>query len=90
MIRLVDLLNGTLADYMGCSCKQTVKNVVNGITKDIPKAIVSGYASSDIIDKRRTICDGCPSNKHGVCIECSCVVTFKTTFNNVQCPLNKW
>lgn len=74
---------------MGCGCK-TIKNIVKGVTVSIPKAVISGYATSDVISNRRSICEGCPANKDGTCIECSCVIVLKTVFNDVQCPLNKW
>jgi hypothetical protein len=74
---------------MGCGCK-TIKNIVKGVTVSIPKAVISGYATSDVIANRREICDVCPSNKGGICSECSCVIVVKTGFKDVQCPLNKW
>lgn len=79
----------TLVKPMGCGCK-TVKNVVKGIAVSIPKAVISGQARSEVIADRRSICESCPSNKGGVCSECSCLIVLKTVFNDVQCPLNKW
>lgn len=75
---------------MGCNCKKIIGDVVKGITQKIPKAISSGYATSDVIANRRSVCDQCEFNKANFCSECSCFVPLKTTFNDSPCPLNKW
>ena len=75
---------------MGCNCSKVIKNVVKGISVSIPRAVVSGNAPSDVIANRREICEGCPSNKEGICSECSCIILLKTVFNGSDCPLKKW
>jgi hypothetical protein len=90
IIRVVDISPIILAKDMGCSCSKVVKDVVKGITVSIPKAVISGYATSDVIANRRSICETCEFNKGNFCVECSCFIPLKTTFQDSPCPKQKW
>lgn len=44
----------------------------------------------EIIEKRMSICEACPSLKAGFCIECGCRMKWKTQLAYASCPLHKW
>jgi hypothetical protein len=46
--------------------------------------------SSDISEKRYSICESCPSLKLGICTECGCRMKWKTQLKFASCPLEKW
>lgn len=74
------------------SSHSILSNIVKGVTSSLPKAIISGYAPSNIISNRREICSTCEFNKANFCSECSCFIPLKTTFRDSACPLipPKW
>ncbi len=51
-----------------------------------------GRVSSDIADKRYSICISCPKIVPVTrqCLECGCFMKIKTTLPNAECPIGKW
>lgn len=59
------------------------------------KAIVSGSAAQEVVEKRRGICRDCEFRKAGTdglgfCGVCGCPITSKTLFESSSCPKGKW
>lgn len=46
--------------------------------------------SSELRNARMDICRGCPNLHAGICSECGCVMSLKTTLINASCPIGKW
>lgn len=47
-------------------------------------------APKDIRDERMATCKGCDRFKLGICTECHCVMSWKTTLAHAECPIGKW
>lgn len=62
-------------DIVDCGC-HTLGSVIHEV--------------SDAVDSRLAICAECPSNVEGVCMECGCLLSYKTTQKAESCPLGKW
>lgn len=62
----------------------------------VAKALASGAATQDVIEKRREICRACEfripgkDGDLGRCGVCGCPLTNKTKFVRSTCPKGKW
>lgn len=58
----------------------------------LAKHIENGFkrVTKLVYNKRMEICDGCPSNIKGKCIECGCFLHIKADWATEDCPLGKW
>lgn len=74
---------------MSCCGEGHEKKRVGGMKGNF--AFLNGVMASDeLTAERRDICGGCDRNKLGICMECGCVIKFKTALMASFCPLGKW
>lgn len=52
--------------------------------------MVKMFASKEIAQARKAICDTCEKKKLLTCIECGCLIPAKVRLGMATCPLNKW
>ena len=72
-----------------CGDPDRKKTTADGIKGNF--AFLNGIMASDeLAAERRATCDKCDRNKLGLCVECGCVIKFKTALLATFCPLAKW
>lgn len=69
----------------------SIINAPEGILKMlIRKYDLFDVEVSEDWEKRKAICEGCPSLKLGICTECGCLSEAKILIKLESCPLDKW
>lgn len=48
------------------------------------------FLNDEAVALRRTVCNQCPQQRLGICLQCGCVLSFKTKLMQADCPLGKW
>jgi hypothetical protein len=73
---------------------QMAKNLGRDVVKNI-QSISQGNsinASSEEVQKRKSICQGCEyyNSFQDRCVKCGCFLAVKTYLKASNCPINKW
>ena len=58
--------------------------------ESIGEAVISGLVSTEIAEKRYSICMECEYLKNKKCKICNCHMPAKVLFKTVECPKNYW
>lgn len=68
--------------------------VQTGLTavKEAAKIAWGGFRGvpPEIKQQRLALCQACPSYRQGRCKECHCIMSVKTAWADMACPLGKW
>lgn len=75
---------------LNCSERSLLKRAASGL-KGLTKAELGiDKATPDVEMARRRVCDGCPLNDWGMCVECGCYLHAKVKIASEKCPHKKW
>lgn len=47
-------------------------------------------ASAEIRQQRLDICNSCDKKMEDTCSECSCLLSVRTSYQEITCPIGKW
>ena len=47
-------------------------------------------ASVELRQQRLDICNGCDKKIEDTCSECSCLLSVRTSYQEITCPIGKW
>lgn len=69
-----------------------VKNAASAGLRIVNKAIEGStlFVTKEIVDQRRSICDGCEFKSSLRCKLCGCFIAAKTKLATEKCPKEKW
>lgn len=48
------------------------------------------FLNEEAVSRRQAVCEQCADNRLGICLQCGCILSFKTKLLQADCPLQKW